>query len=57
MCKRLGYPEDVHGTMFKLDRYNLLKSGAISRSRIGIWKTSGKTFGTETHKTANMMGY
>jgi hypothetical protein len=43
--------------MFKSDRHELLKIGAISRGRVGIWRVSGKTFSKETHKTARMMGY
>jgi hypothetical protein len=47
----------VHGPMLKLDRHELLKSGMISESRVGIWKTSGKVFSDETCQTAKLMGY
>jgi hypothetical protein len=47
----------VHHPMLKLDRHELLKSGAISRDRIGIWKTSVISFSQETLETAEMMGY
>ena len=47
----------VHHPMLKLDRHELLKSGAISRDRVGIWRTSGISFSQETLKTADMMGY
>ena len=50
-------PEHVHGTIFKLDRHDLLRSGTLSRSRIGIGKTSGKMFSKETHQTVKMMVY
>lgn len=47
----------IHGPMLKLDRHELLKSGMISESRVGIWKTSGKVFSHETRQTAKIMGY
>jgi hypothetical protein len=47
----------VHHPMLKLDRHELLKSGTISRDRIGIWKTSVISFSQETLETAEMMGY
>lgn len=47
----------VHHPMLKLDRHELLNSGAISRDRIGIWKTCGKSFSRETVDTAELMGY
>lgn len=49
--------EAVHYPMLKLDRHELLASGAISRERIGIWRTSGASFSPETLETAEMMGY
>jgi len=49
--------ESVHHPVFKHERHELLKNGAISRSRIGIWKISDKTLSLETHKTAKLMGY
>ena len=30
--------QSVHHTMFKLDRHDMLRSGAISSDRVGIWK-------------------
>lgn len=62
----LGYDLDVlnewhaatvHPTMFKLDRHELLRSGAISQSRVGIWRTATRTFGAPIRRTAKMMGY
>jgi hypothetical protein len=51
-------PDMVHGPMvFKLERHDQLKSGTISKNRIGIWQNSGKEFSEETHKTAYLMGY
>ena len=50
-------PDSVHRTMFKDRRHDLLKSGRLNSSRIGIWRTSGKNFSEETHETAKMMGY
>jgi hypothetical protein len=47
----------VQAPMLKLDRHELLKSGKISKERIGIWKTSGMTLSRESHETARMMGY
>lgn len=35
----------------------LMRSGAISSARIGLWRTSGATFSAETTETARMMGY
>jgi hypothetical protein len=49
--------ESVHHPMFKLDRHDLLRDGIISCSRVGVWKTCGKTFSEETRQTAKMMGY
>jgi len=43
--------------MLKLDRHDLLKSGSISQSRVGVWCTSGVKFTDETHETARTMGY
>jgi hypothetical protein len=50
-------PDEIHGPMFKLDRHELLKSGRISRARVGIWRTSGQRFEAATHETAAMLGY
>ena len=49
--------ESVHGTMFKLDRHDMLRTGRISRERVGIWRTSGRTFSDDSMMTAEMMGY
>jgi hypothetical protein len=43
--------------MLKLDRHDLLKSGALSSDRVGIWKNSGIRFAKQTTQTAEMMGY
>lgn len=65
ISERLGCPlevrhhwntEDIHGPMFKLDRHKLLRSGTISKNRVGIWNTARKVFSNETHQTAKMMG-
>ena len=50
-------PESVHGPLLKLDRHDLLRSGAVSSERVGIWRSSGRTFSPETHETARQMGY
>jgi hypothetical protein len=50
-------PEEVHHPMLKLDRHTLLRTGRISSERIGIWRTSGRSFTAETHETARTMGY
>jgi hypothetical protein len=50
-------PAEVPGTMLKLDRHDLLRSGGISSSRVGIWRQSGRTFSPATSETALMMGY
>jgi hypothetical protein len=47
----------VHPPMLKLDRHELLRTGAISSARVGVWRTSPRTFAEETHETAAMMGY
>lgn len=49
--------EKVHHTMFKLDRHDMLRTGRISRSRVGVWKGSERTFSDDTRITAAMMGY
>ncbi len=49
--------ESVHHTMFKLDRHEMLKSGTISESKVGIWKTSDIEFSRKTWITAKMMWY
>lgn len=50
-------PKMVNRHMLWGKRHLLLKNGYISKSRIGIWKTSGIKFSNESHKTAKMMGY
>ena len=50
-------PDDLHGTMFKLDRHEMLRIGRISSERVGIWRNSGREFSDETRATAAMMGY
>jgi len=50
-------PSDVHPGMLKLERHDLLTCGFISTARVGIWRTSKKTFLARTHETARMMGY
>jgi hypothetical protein len=49
--------ESVHPTMFKLDRHDMLRSGTISKSKVGIWKTSDIEFSRKTWITAKMMWY
>lgn len=49
--------ESVHDVMFKLDRHDMLRDGAISKSRVGSWKNSGCEFSADTRITAAMMGY
>jgi hypothetical protein len=49
--------EDVHPTMFKLGRHDLLREGSIAQTQAGVWKSSGRPFSTATHETAAMMGY
>lgn len=50
-------PDRVNVHMLKNDRHELLRKGAISSDRIGIWRASGRSFTDETHETARMMGY
>lgn len=50
-------PDRVHRHMLKLDRHELLKSGTISDSRVGVWRSSTRPITAETHETARMMGY
>ena len=55
---KLNWPaENVHFPMLKLDRHELLRSGAISRQRLGIWRSSRRRFSDETFETARAMGY
>jgi hypothetical protein len=49
--------ESVHHTMFKLERHDMLKTGTISKSNVGIWKSSERKFSSETLMTASIMGY
>lgn len=49
--------ESVHGTMFKLDRHDMLRTGRISSDKVGIWRSSGRAFSGDTRMTAAMMGY
>jgi hypothetical protein len=62
----LGFPhapalvwsaEQVHHPMLKLDRHELLKTGAVSSSRVDIWRSAESSFTDETHETARIMGY
>jgi len=50
-------PKTVNRHMLWERRHHLLKDGYISKSRIGIWKTSNKECSKESHETALMMGY
>jgi hypothetical protein len=55
--KRNWGSKDVTHHMLKLDKHDLLKTLGVSASRMGIWKTSGKTFSSQSHETARLMGY
>ncbi len=55
--KRNWDQKDVTQHMLKLDKHDLLKTLQVSASRVGIWKTSGKTFSSRSHETARLMGY
>lgn len=66
VSKALGFPrtpalewssEQVHCHMLKLDRHELLKTGAVSSSRVEIWRDAERSFTEETHETARIMGY
>jgi hypothetical protein len=50
-------PDSVSGLMLKLHRHHLLKSGKISKDRVGIWRDSKIRFSERTQATAKMMGY
>lgn len=50
-------PEDVHATMLKLVRHEMLRAGSIAQTQAGMWKSSARPFSAETHETAAMMGY
>jgi hypothetical protein len=53
-----SWAEDaVHESMMKLPRHRLLKSGSISSERVGLWRTSGRSFSLDTRETARLMGY
>jgi hypothetical protein len=43
--------------VFKDGHHDLLRSGGISSSRVGIWRQSGRAFSRATTETALMMGY
>lgn len=60
--RRLGVrdrwePSAVHAPMLKLDRHDLLRTGAVSPSRIGVWRTAASPPNRETARTARLMGY
>jgi hypothetical protein len=55
--KRNWDSKDVVHQMLKLDKHDLLKTLQVSASRVGIWRTSGKTFSSRSHETARLMGY
>lgn len=55
--KRTWNEMDVTHHMLKLDKHELLKTLALSASRVEIWKTSGRTFSSQSHETARLMGY
>jgi len=55
--KREWNERDVSQHMLKLDKHELLKTLRLFNSRVGIWKTCGKTFSKQTHDTAGLMGY
>jgi hypothetical protein len=48
---------EVTAHLLKLEKHELLKTLQISGSRVGIWRTSEKTFSRQSHDTARMMGY
>jgi hypothetical protein len=50
-------PSDVHRPMLKSERHEMLTSGSISASRVGIWREAGLTYLAETLETAQLMGY
>jgi hypothetical protein len=53
-----GWPPDaVQRTMLKLERHELLLSGRISGERVGLWRSSSRTFPPEAHEVASLMGY
>ena len=56
-ARRDWAPGEVSRHMLKLDRHALLKSGSISKERVGIWKSSGRTYSAQTHETAALMGF
>jgi hypothetical protein len=49
--------DEVHYPMLKLDRHQMLLSGAVSSRRIGIWRRLGQKLSQETIETAHVMGY
>jgi hypothetical protein len=52
------WPSDrVHPHMLKAERHQLLRSGSISSDRVGVWRTASRSFSSETHETAALMGY
>jgi hypothetical protein len=50
-------PSAVGADMLKYPRHALLRSGAISSERVGLWRTAGVSFSAETLETARLMGY
>lgn len=51
------HPTAVPRQMLKHERHHLLCSGAISRSRVGLWRTAGVPVSEESTATAVLMGY
>jgi hypothetical protein len=50
-------PAAVPDAMLKLDRHELLRTGGVSASRIGVWRTAATPPSRETERTARLMGY
>ena len=52
------HPSEVHPAMlYPRYRHYLLESGRLDDSRIGIWRSAGKTYARPTHTLAEEMGY
>jgi hypothetical protein len=50
-------PAEVPSLMLKNERHQMLRSGAVSSSRVGIWKRSTRNWPSAVVETARDMGY
>lgn len=57
VARRTWSSASVHPPMFKLDRHELLRGGALVTNRVGLWKNLGYTVSPLSIETSKLMGY